>query len=297
MLDQLGGLGELVKPGARVGVKVNMTGSSAWDSPDKPPAIEYFVTHPAVVGALCELLLDAGAGKIYVMDGIFEEACFTKWGYTGMAKPLGVQLVNLCKPDPYPGYASLPVGPDPLVYDRFSLNGLLQEVDLFVSVAKMKPHSTTGVTLSMKNLVGIAPLEEYRRQEADTFRSALHGNAGFDTRMPRVIVDLNRARPVHLAVIDGIMTSEGGPGPWQATLAQVRPGVLVASKDPVAADAVATAVMGFDPEAEPPALPFLHGENHLALASQAGLGTHRLAEIPVVGTPIQEVLYRFAPSP
>ena len=50
MLDDLGGLGELVKPGARVGVKVNMTGSSAWDGPDKPLAIEYFVTHPACGG-------------------------------------------------------------------------------------------------------------------------------------------------------------------------------------------------------------------------------------------------------
>ena len=197
-----------------------------------------------------------------------------------------------------PGYASLPVGPDPLVYDQFSLNGLLQEVDLFVSVAKMKPHSTTGVTLSMKNLVGIAPLEVYRRQ------------AG--RYLPLGPARKRRVRHPHAA---GHRRSEprppGSPGGHRrhydvrrrprtlaGHLAQVRPGVLVASKDPVAADAVATAVMGFDPQAEPPALPFLHGENHLALASQAGLGTHRLPpEIPVVGTPIQEALYRFAPSP
>jgi uncharacterized protein (DUF362 family) len=64
-----------------------------------------------------------------------------------------------------------------------------------------------------------------------------------------VILDLNRARPVHLALIDGIKTAEGGDAP-RGSFNPVQPGVLIAGKDPVAADAVATAAMGFDPTVE-----------------------------------------------
>lgn len=295
MLDDLGGLGDLVSPGARVGIKVNLTGSTAWDGEGKPLATEYFVTHPAVVGALAELLRDAGAAEISIMDATFEEACFEKWGYAAMAKPLNARLVNLDKPDPYGGYARVQVGPNPLVYDWFYLNGLLRELDVFISVGKMKCHSTTGVTLSLKNLVGITPLAEYRQEESHTFRSALHGNIQFDTRMPRVIVDLNRARPVHLAVIDGIITAEGGAGPWDATLAQVHPGLLIVGKNPVATDAVTTSVMGFDPEAASGERPFTSGENHLALANAAGLGTHHLGEIRVAGPALNDVKFPFKP--
>ncbi len=296
MLDGLGGLSDLVKPGARVGIKVNLTGATWWDGEGKPKATEYFVTHPAVAGALGELLRDAGASELYIVDGIVDETCWDKWGYTEMAQPLQARLVNLCKPEPYSAYKTFFVGENWQIDDRFYLHPLLDELDVFVSVAKLKVHSTTGVTLSMKNLVGLAPIEEYRLKETDTNRSALHGSATFDTRMPRVILDLNRARPVHLAVIDGVITCEGGPGPWQE-LNQIWPGVLVAGKEPLATDAVSTALMGYDPGAPSGSLPFLHGENHLALAADMGLGTNQLSEIRVVGPAIQEVAYKFKPAP
>ena len=69
--------------------------------------------------------------------------------------------------------------------------------------------------------------------------------------------------------------------------------MLVASRDPVAADAVATAVMGFDPAAPSGSLPFTGGDNHLALAHDIGLGTNRLEEIGIAGPAIREVLFPF----
>jgi hypothetical protein len=42
-----------------------------------------------------------------------------------------------------------------------------------------------------------------------------------DTRLPGAILDLDLARPIDLAVIDGIFTCEGGAGPWDKSLAQV----------------------------------------------------------------------------
>jgi uncharacterized protein (DUF362 family) len=148
----------------------------------------------------------------------------------------------------------------------------------------------------MKNLVGIVPVSHYRLGGDHWWRSALHG-ADHETpsRIPRVIVDLNRARPVHLAVIDGIMTGEGGEAP-RGTFAPVAPGILIAGKNAVATDAVAAATMGFDPLAEPPTPPFLRGDNHLSLARSLGLGTNRLEEISVVGASIDDVRFQFSPA-
>jgi uncharacterized protein (DUF362 family) len=110
-----------------------------------------------------------------------------------------------------------------------------------------------------------------------------------------VILDLNRARPIHLAVIDGIKTGEGGEVP-RGTFNPVQPGMLIAGKNPVSTDAVATAAMGFDPTVEPPHAPFLRGDNYLNLARELGMGTNRLDEIEVVGASIDDVRYEFKPS-
>ena len=295
MLDGIGGLGDLVKPGARVGIKPNLTGGIWWDADLPVPATELFVTHPALVGELVKLFYAAGAGKVTIMEGLGDERSFLQWGYTDMAQLVGADLVDLCKPDPYPSFKVFPVQPKFNIYDSFYLNPVLKDLDVFVSVAKMKCHATTGVTLSMKNLFGIAPLDFYKRNKTDTNRSAFHDTEAFDKRVPRIILDLNVARPIHLAIIDGVLTGEAGAGPWDASLSPVRPGLLVASQDPVAADAVATALMGFDPAGAPGTSPFTGGDNHLALAHAAGLGTNRLEEIGLIGPKIESVRFPFKP--
>lgn len=294
LLEGCGGLADLVRPGARIGLKPNLTGETFSDASLPAPATELFDVHPVVVAALAELLLDAGAQKVYIMEGLGDTAIFRKWGYVEIADRLGARLVDLCDPAPYSEFVNFPTGTRRLIYDQFYLNGLLGELDLFVSVAKMKCHSTTGVTLSLKNLFGLPPIQRYRRSDSDNNRSAFHESTVFDTRVPRVIVDLNLACPVHLAVIDGIRTCEGAAGPWDAkSLHPVQPGLLLAGLDPVATDAVATAVMGYDPEAPVHSRPFLGGENHLALASAAGVGANRLADIRVLGETIESACFPF----
>jgi len=59
---------------------------------------------------------------------------------------------------------------------------------------------------------------------------------------------------------------------------------------------VATAAMDFDPIAEYPNAPFVHGENHLNIAANLGMGTNRLEEINVVGANIEDVKMKFTPS-
>jgi uncharacterized protein (DUF362 family) len=286
MFEQLGGLADVIRPGARVAIKPNLTGGT-WSDPQLPaPPTELFVTHPAVVQALSELLIDAGAGPIRIVEGLGDEAIFQTWGYADAAARVNAQLIDLCKPAPYDDFVTFPVGPGRQIYDVFYMNAVLKEVDVFISFAKLKCHSTTGVTLSLKNLIGLPPIRLYRRDDKDNHRSAFHESTVYDRRLPRVVIDLHLTRPVHLALVDGIKTVEAGAGSWDTGYNPVQPGLLVASKNPVVTDAVAAALMGFDPDAPSGSNPFSYADNHLLLAREAGLGTNRLQEIGVVGAQI-----------
>jgi uncharacterized protein (DUF362 family) len=204
-------------------------------------------------------------------------------------------LVDLNNPEPYGDFASMDVGDGWFIYKNFKLNSLLNEVDAFISVSKMKCHFSVGVTHSMKNLVGLTPVQHYRTSSDHFWRSDLHGEEYGPKRLPRAIVDLNRARPIHFALIDGIKAAEGGEVP-RGSFKPVEPGVLIAGKNPVATDAVATAVMGFNPAAEFPEAPFLHGENYLNMARKLGLGSNDLERIQVSGATIEDVRFMFSPS-
>jgi uncharacterized protein (DUF362 family) len=296
LLDDLGGLSDLVSAGDRVAIKINLVGGTHFQPPPGVPAVESYMTHPEVVRALGELLRDAGARELYIVEAIYEPQAFSLFGYDAVAAALGASLVDLNSPGQGGEFGSAPVGAGAFVYDSIAVNHLLNEVDAFISVTKMKCHYNAGVTLSMKNLVGILPISHYRLQGEDWWRSAVHGaNHETPSRLPRIIVDLNRARPVHLAVIDGIKAAEGGEVP-RGSFNPVTPGVLIAGKNAVATDAVAAAAMGFDPTIEPPSAPFLHGDNHLNLSRAVGLGTNRLEEIAVVGASIDDVRTPFEPA-
>lgn len=296
MLDDIGGIGDVIKPGARVAIKVNLTGGSYFKAPAGVTAIESYMTHPEVVRALCELLLDAGAGKISIVEALFDDTSYVNFGYKAIAGNLNAELIDLNHEAPYTGFTSMQVGADAMIYESFTGNPVLEEIDVFVSVSKMKCHYEAGVTHTMKNLVGMVPVYNYRLDENHWWRSGLHGPANeVKKRLPKVIVDLNRARPVHISVIDGIMAAEGGEVP-RGTFNPVSPGVLLAGKNSVSVDAVATAVMGFDPQAEAPNPPFLRGDNHLNMAAVLGLGTNRLDEISVIGETVDDVRFQFQPS-
>jgi len=105
----------------------------------------------------------------------------------------------------------------------------------------------------------------------------------------RVVIDLVAARPVHLAIIDGIESMAGGEGPWIPKVRRVKPGVLIAGTNCVSTDVVATAIMGFGPMAERGTPPFEKCNSTLQLAEHLGVGTRDLRRIEVVGTPIANV--------
>jgi uncharacterized protein (DUF362 family) len=297
MLNDIGGLGDILAHGNRVAIKVNLTGGLTGGSLPGIPEIESFLTHPEVVRALGELLRDSGVKDLFIVEAVYEKESWPAYGYTEIAETLGATLVDLNYAEPYKDFVDTQSGSNPNVYDKFIFNPILNEIDAFVSVGKMKCHNIAGVTHSVKNLFGLVPYRFYTLNSGDRYRSGFHGR-GDETRrrVPGTIVDLNIARPIHLAVVDGIWTAEAGEGPWIPAMTQIKPGVLFAGKDPVATDAVATAAMGFDPEGDYPTEPFVHAQNHLNIAAKMGLGTNKLAEIKIKGPAIDDIRMKFTPS-
>jgi hypothetical protein len=114
-------------------------------------------------------------------------------------------------------------------------------------------------------------------------------------RVPRTVVDLISARPMHLAIVEGIKTMTGGEGPWvRGDLKAVEPGILVAGTNPVTTDAVCMSLMGFDPMANRGTPPFERCDSTLSMAEDAGVGTRDLSRIEVIGTKISEARFDFA---
>lgn len=298
LIDQLGGLGDVVKPGDTVAIKPNLTGGVYSGVLQGYAPVDSFITHPEVVRALVKQVQAAGAKEVFIVEAVYEWESYQQWGYEDIASDLGVKLIDLNDSKPYSNFMDTAVGLNSFIYKTFTFNQILNEVDVFMSVSKMKNHYLAGVTHTMKNLYGLVPYRFYRLNGEDKYRSGFHGTgAQTQERLPRIIVDLNRARPIHFSLIDGIKTTQGGEGPWIASLAPIEPGVLIAGKNPVATDAVATAVMGHDPLGEYPESPFVRCVNHLNLAAQAGLGSNNLEDIEVLGKSISEVKTQFVPAP
>ena len=319
--DLLGGIGSLVK-NKTVTVKLNLTGNNVRPLLGRPIG-ETYATHYATAMALSSLLFAAGARRVRlvestqsrnVLEATLIEAGWDVPALTALGK---VEFENTRNLGQGRQYSHLRVSGGGYMFSAFDLNHAYEDTDVLVSLAKLKTHGTAGVTLSMKNLFGLPPSSLYGRnagnEDATGPRYPLHSSNGYEGmklpglkdgamsadpswRVPRVIVDLCAARPIHLAIIDGITAISGGEGPWagEARLKVTTPGVLIAGLNPVSTDAVSTAVMGYvNPRAARGTKPFRDCDNHLLLAEQAGLGTADLAQIELVGMPIEKARYPY----
>ena len=295
LVEGLGGLGDIVKPGDSVAIKTNLTGGVKSGSLPGIEPIDSFVTHPEIVRALINIVKEAGAAEVFIVEAVYQWDSYTQWGYEEIAEDTGAILIDLNDSKPYTDFQEIALGLGSFFYESFIFNPIINEVDVFMSVSKMKNHYLAGVTHTMKNLYGLVPYRYYRLKEKDEYRSGFHG-VGDETRsrLPRIITDLVRARPIAFSLIDGIKTSQGGEGPWIKSMASIEPGLLVAGKNCVATDAVGTALMSHDPVAEYPHAPYFRCDNHLNIAAALGLGTNRLEEIEIIGPPINNVKKKFS---
>jgi len=126
------------------------------------------------------------------------------------------------------------------MFRAYDLNHSCEDCDVFVSIAKLKEHAAAG-----RSTFGNRQPSKSALPENDPQSPPDGGH-----RVPRVVADLVTARPVHIAIIDGIESMAGGEGPWVSGARHVAPGVLIAGTNPVSTNAVGMAVMGLDPMAD-----------------------------------------------
>jgi len=181
-------------------------------------------------------------------------------GVDAVAERYGVRLVDLNKDD---------------FVEVNQLNSLsLKKVKVaktalestIISVPKLKPHRQATVTLSLKNMMG-----------ALASKGSMHMGS-----LSKNIVDLASVLKPSLAVIDGIIASEG----HETSGNPIEMGLVIAGTDPVAVDAVGAAVMGIEPTEV----------KHLVLAEKKGLGTNNLEKITTLGENIEKVKRKFQRS-
>jgi uncharacterized protein (DUF362 family) len=321
--DQVGGLGRLVK-GKTVSIKLNLNGGPNRRLGHLPLEESHF-PHPVLVAAALQLMGEAGARRVRLLEcawapstapledhlmeagwdwrlllGTVPKVEFENTNFLGTGKKYSVLKV------PYGG----------MLFPAYAVNHCYEDCDVFVSITKPKDHSTCGVTLGMKNVFGITPLALYGSGagvDKDNDTKELPSNGRMEilhygkrqplapappeidpastrddrTRIPRCIVDLVTARPLHLTIFDAVMSMAGGQG---ASLnnQQTRPGLIVVGNNPVSTDAVMTALMNYDPAAKRGEMPFENCENTMALGESVGLGTRDLNRIEVAGATIKD---------
>jgi len=321
LFDQIGGVQSLVS-GKTVSVKINLTGG--WNVPTFTlPAVQTVYTHPLIALAACRLFYEYGARRIIICESLYsndeKRIAYTNYGYSVTLFESSVP--NLVWEDTHNrgtggGYKALPVGNGAYLYSSFQFNCCYVDTDVVVSIPKMKNHFIAGITLSLKNMFGSTPSALYSSSVDDELTTSSRENvlhngglsaAGGEVfpvpsidpgyRVPRAVVDIVRARPIDLCIIDGIVTMYGGEGAWHNTrLGIAVPGLIIAGKNAVCTDAVAAAIMGYDPQAPDGTKPFVNGSNMLRLAAESGLGTNHISDIDVIGLSIPEARYTFPPT-
>lgn len=248
-IDALGGISRFVPKGARVVVKPNI----GWDRTPEQAAN----TNPEVVAEIIRMALEAGAKSVLVLDNPCNDPrrCYERSGIAAAVRGAGGTIdffeESRCR--------KMKLGGDRL--KEWEVHPAVIEADVRINVPVAKHHGLADLTLGMKNWMGsVGGARGRMHQDIDT-----------------CVVDLAAFFRPQLTIIDGVRILTRG-GPQGGSLGDVkRLDTVIASGDPVAAEARGIA---------------LHGQEaarhrHVALAAGRGLGRstwsaeeERLLEVP-----------------
>ena len=215
--------GERIQPGTSVLIKPNFLMPAA---PERA-----ITTHPLVVKAVVEYVLDKGA-KPVVADspgmGSFEKI-LGKGGYLDATGGLDVVF------RPFRESVSVDIG------EPFGVISLAREAiqsDLVINLAKLKTHAQMLLTMGVKNMFGCV---------IGLKKPEWHLKAGRDRAIfGRLLVQICRAVSPAITIVDGIAALEGqGPGK-SGTPRQL--GLIAASRNAYALDMTLCRVLGLDPD-------------------------------------------------
>lgn len=205
------------------------------------PANSGVCTNPEVVRGVIRFMKDRGAGEILVGDGSI-------WGYNlwdalessgvgDVCREENVTAVNLDEAEPV--VKEIPGG---VMVPSLKFSSLPFEVDLRVSIPVMKTHIHAGSTLGIKNMKGcLYKMEKTRLHRINKPCPDMSRGKCLDWG----IADMAAVLLPDYTVIDGTTCMEGfGPSIGDP----VELNLVLASKDPTAADFTAMKLMGLEPD-------------------------------------------------
>ncbi len=235
-----------IEPKPRAFIKPNLVQSTRY--------AEHAYTHPELLRAIFRALRESGAAERILFEdcGLMMPLryVFRKSGYKKLCWEEGVRFLNLAEAV-HDGCIKVQYGQ---IHEELPIPFIFAQDGIRVFVPKLKIHAQTDISGAAKLLIGL--IKRSLR---------LHGH-NYD--LDRKIVDVLEAYPPDLVIIDGITLGTNGAGcsdPYPL-------GILIASRNAVAADAVAAHLLGFDPAKI----------THLRLAAGRGLGPCDLKEIEIV---------------
>jgi uncharacterized protein (DUF362 family) len=242
----IGGMGQFVPAGSNVIIKPNICTAFR--------GYKYAATtNPWVVGALVKMSLESGASRVRVFDSPFNGDFTGAYKNSGIAEQVlaaggEMEAIN------WDNYVAVQP-PGTKSFRSAKVYGEILNADVLIDVPIAKHHGTTGLTLAMKNLMGVV-----------YDRGAIHNN------IHQQIAELaNFIRP-KLTVIDGVRILLAG-GPLGGSLGDVRKmDTVIASADIVAADAYATRLFGWS---DPNRL------GYVKIGAQLGLGRSDLENLKI----------------
>lgn len=247
-LAKLGGMERFVRPGDRVVVKPNI----GWDRTPEEAAN----TDPAVVAELCRLAREVGASSVRVFDRACNDArrTYERSGIRAAVEGLSDEEVRI--EHVRDGLFQTVELPGAVELERWPLYRPALQADVLINVPVVKHHGLTGVTLGMKNLMGI-----------------MGGNRGrIHWGIDDSLVDLNSAVRSHLTVVDATrILLRNGPQGGGTEGVRIANRIAV-SDDIVAADAWGAREFGIDPL----------GVGHIRRAHERGLGMGDLERVDIL---------------
>ncbi len=250
-VQMLGGMERYVARGNRVVLKPNMS------FPHPPQRATN--THPEVVAAIARMCLEAGAAEVLVLDYPFNRPgpCLKFSGIKDACS--GMKKVYVLAITDKKLFRQVPVPKGKVLREVQIMRDVL-ESDVLINIPTAKSHTTTGVSLGMKGLMGVIWDRGYFHAKVD---------------INQAIADLSTAVKVDLVVLDAsrALVTGGPTGP--GTVAY--PGSIVAGTDPVAVDAMGVTMARWYGQQ-------FSGDQvkHIADAAGMGLGTLDMEKMRVL---------------
>tara|TARA_B100001971_G_C18217090_1_gene554606 strand:- start:149 stop:1237 length:1089 start_codon:yes stop_codon:yes gene_type:complete len=188
-------------------------------------------THPVLVESVCKIL-KKNKCKIFIGDSPFTnpEDSFKAAGIDKIAKKYGKLVIfeqdKLVRINDKKAK----------VLKRFQISKTLKNADLVINMPKLKTHSLTKFTGSVKNLYGVI---------LGGMKQRVHLKAKGDRKFSNVLVDIYQNIKPELTIMDGVIGMEG-EGPTSGD--PVKTKLILCSKNGVALDITACKIISLNPK-------------------------------------------------